>query len=183
MLEATIVTTDDELLQIHRLNQKNLKTNLDDQTQNQEGFVTWLYSLELLKKMHGLSPGVIVKDENTIAGYALTTLKEARSFHPDLDVMFKNLENVQYNGKSLSSHHFYCMGQICVAKEYRGRGIVNMLYQKHKEIYSTQFDFILTEISTSNKRSIKAHQNIGFKTVYRYRDTVDEWDVVVWDWT
>ena len=183
MLQWTVVTTEDELVQIHNLNQKNLKTNLDDQTQNQEGFVTWLYSIDLLRKMHQLSPGIIVKDENIVAGYALTTLKEARSFHPDLDVMFNNLENVQYNRKSLSSYNFYCMGQICIAKEYRGRGIVSMLYQKHKEIYSNKFDFLLTEISTSNIRSMKAHEKIGFQSIYTYKDKVDEWDVVIWDWS
>lgn len=183
MLNATIVTNEDECVQIYNLNQKNLKTNLDDRTQGQEGFVTWLYSLDLLKKMHQLSPSVIVKDESTVAGYALTTLKEAKNFHPDLDIMFNNLANVQYRGKSLSACHFYCMGQICIAKEYRGKGLVNMLYQKHKEIYSDQFDFILTEISTSNIRSLKAHEKVGFKTIYTYRDTVDEWNVVVWDWT
>jgi ribosomal protein S18 acetylase RimI-like enzyme len=74
------------------------------------------------------------------------------------------------------------MGQICVAKEFRGKGIVNMLYQKHKEMYSAQYDFILTEISTSNKRSLKAHEKIGFQFIYTYSDKMDEWNVVIWNW-
>jgi hypothetical protein len=56
------------------------------------------------------------------------------------------------------------------------------LYQKHKDIYSSQFDFILTEISTSNHRSLKAHEKIGFKTIYSHIDEMDEWNVVVWNW-
>lgn len=182
MLKATIVTTKEELEQIHRLNAENLKANLDDQTQAVEGFVSWLYPFDLLQKMHDLAPSVIVKDEKRIAGYALTTLKDSRSFHPDLDTMFRHLEAVQYKGKPLSQHHFYCMGQICIAKDYRGKGIVDMLYQKHKEIYSSQFDFLLTEISTSNIRSMKAHDKVGFQTIYTYSDAMDEWNVVVWEW-
>jgi ribosomal protein S18 acetylase RimI-like enzyme len=182
MLKATVVTTEDELIQIHHLNQQNLKQNLNKETQAQEGFVTWLYSIELLQKMHSLSPSVIVKENGKVVAYALTTLKESKAFHPDLETMFRNLESVQYENQALYSYCFYCMGQICVAKEHRGKGIVNKLYQKHKEVYRKHYDFLLTEISTSNPRSLKAHERIGFQTIYTYRDSMDEWNVVVWNW-
>jgi len=182
MLTAVTVTNDDELTQIHQLNQQNLKSNLDQSTRGREGFVTWLYSMDLLRKMHQLAPGIIVKEGKTVAAYALTTLKASREFHPDLETMFRNLEQVLYKNKPLSSYQFYCMGQICVAREYRGKGLVNMLYEKHKQVYGSQFDFLLTEISTSNPRSLKAHKKIGFRTIYTYSDAMDEWEVVVWDW-
>src|SRR5688572_1737266 len=147
MLSALLVTSIEELKEIHELNQQNLKYNITEEEKNREGFVSWLYSEELLQQMHLLAPSVIVKDGSKLAGYALTTLKESRSFHPDLETMFHHLESVKYKNKLLVDHNFYCMGQICVAKEYRGKGIVDMLYQKHKDLYQNQFDFILTEIS------------------------------------
>ena len=182
MLQPTLVTNKDELVQIHKLNQKNLKQNLTLAEQKEQGFITWLYSIELLEKMHELAPSVVVKDGDVVAGYALTTLKESASFHPDFHAMFEKLASVQYRGKPLYSYSLYCMGQLCVAKEYRGKGIVEMLYQKHKELYSTEYDFILTEISTRNYRSIKAHEKVGFRSIHRYTDEMDEWDVVVWNW-
>jgi hypothetical protein len=182
MYEPSLVTREDELLQIHHLSQINLRQNLSVETMQAEGFVTWLYSLDLLKKMHQLAPSVIIKDGETVVAYALTTLKESKAFHPDLETMFRDLASVQYAGRPLSQYGFYCMGQICVARGYRGTGLVPMLYEKHKEIYSSEFDFILTEISTSNARSMKAHENIGFQAIYTYNDAVDEWNVVIWDW-
>ena len=182
MLKASIVTTEYELLQIHYLNQQNLKQNLNEETRKNEGFVTWLYSMELLKKMHPLSPSIIIKAAEKVAAYALVTPKEAKTFHPDLDNMFGNLEKVRYKNNLLSFYKFYCMGQICVGEKFRGLGLVHMLYHKHKEVYKDQYDFILTEISTSNTRSMKAHEKIGFKTIYSYKDSVDEWNVVVWEW-
>lgn len=182
MPEVAIVSNKNELEQIFRLNRMNLKQNLSGKEQVQEGFVTWLYSIELLEQMHQLAPSSIVKDNSGVIAYALTTLKESRAFHPDLDAMFKNLEQVHYNAKPLSFYNFYCMGQICVAKEYRGKGLVKALYQKHKQVYGAEYDFILTEISTRNFRSLKAHQNVGFETIYTYRDEADEWNVVVWNW-
>lgn len=182
MLSATIVTKEDELKQINDLNIQNLKQNLSEDQQRTEGFVTWLYPLPLLIQMHRLAPSIIVKDDSALAGYALTTFREASAFHPDLHIMFNDLGSLQYNGKPLFSYRFYCMGQICVSEKHRGQGVVSMLYNKHKEVYASHFDFILTEISTSNERSIRAHEKIGFKTIHTYRDQKDEWIVVVWDW-
>ena len=82
MLEVTTVKNTNELEQIFRLNQANLKQNLGVEKQIEEGFVTWLYAVELLEKMHSLAPSVIVKDAGRVVAYALTTLNESSSFHP-----------------------------------------------------------------------------------------------------
>ena len=182
MLDVRLVSNEDELWQIHQLNQKNLKPKIDPDERAAEGFVSWLYPFGLLKQMHQLAPSVIVKDNDKVVAYALATLRESSGFHHDLKLMFKNLQPVHYKGRPLSSCNFYCMGQICVEKQHRGRGLVNLLYQKHKEVYGSRFDFILTEISPANPRSMKAHENIGFKTIYNYTDATDEWNVVIWDW-
>jgi uncharacterized protein YnzC (UPF0291/DUF896 family) len=182
MLIATLVSKDDELERIHELNKKNLKQKLSKEEQEDQGFVTWLYPVDLLKQMHEQAPSVIVKDGDRVIGYALTALKESRIFHPDLDTFFNHLDDVVYLNKPLTQHHFYCMGQICIDKEYRGKGVFQLLYQKHKEVYSASFDFLLTEISTSNYRSLNAHSKIGFVRVFTYADAVDEWSVVVWRW-
>ena len=182
MINISVVKSEDELLQIHYLNQENLKQHLDEQTKQSEGFVSWLYPVELLKKMHRLAPSIIAKEEERVVAYALATVRESKVFHPDLERMFLNLELVRYQNKFLSDYRFYCMGQICVAKEYRGRGLVNKLYQKHSEVYGSDYDFILTEVSTSNYRSLKAHEKAGFQTIHTYTDSMDEWNVVVWNW-
>ena len=181
MLQATIVTKEDELIQIHHLNQQNLKQNLSPGEIQKEGFVTWLYSVELLQQMHTLASSVIVKENDVVMGYALVTLKEAAVFHPDLQIMIDNLQPLSYQDKPLFSYDFYCMGQVCIHKDYRGKGVFNMLYQKHKEIYSIKYQLLVTEISASNIRSQKAHENVGFKTTYTYQDKIDEWRVVLWD--
>jgi RimJ/RimL family protein N-acetyltransferase len=96
--------------------------------------------------------------------------------------MIDGLKDLLFNNKPLLDHKAYIMGQVCIDKNYRGQGIFNALYQKHKEIYSDQYELFITEISTSNHRSQKAHENIGFKTIHTYKDALDEWNVVVWDW-
>ena len=57
-----------------------------------------------------------------------------------------------------------------------------MLYGHHKKLFEKAYDFVITEISTSNTRSLRAHEKIGFKIIYTYKDVLDEWNVVLWDW-
>jgi hypothetical protein len=183
MLRASLVSDKKQLQDIHDLNLANLRQNLDADTRNREGFVTWLYPIELLEKMHALAPSVVVMEQDNLVGYALATLQECRKFHPDLEIMLNNLAPLHFIGRPLMQQKIYCMGQICIDQNYRGRGLVSVLYERHREVYSPLYDLILTEISTSNKRSLKAHQNTGFKAIHTYKDSMDEWAVTVWDWS
>lgn len=182
MLTTTTVSNIKELEQIHQLNLKNLKSNVSEQEQKEEGFVTWAYPLDLLKKINEQAPSVIVKDGDDVVAYALTLMIEARGFHQELELFVQSLEKIEYKQKPLLQHNFYFMGQICIDKAYRGKGLVNAMYQKHKELYSSKYDFILTEIAPKNERSMNAHARIGFKPIHRFNDAHGEWDIVVWDW-
>jgi RimJ/RimL family protein N-acetyltransferase len=96
--------------------------------------------------------------------------------------MFSLLDNLSWNHKPLHEYSFYVMGQVCIAKEYRGQGLFDELYTHHKKIYQPKFDLFITEIATRNHRSIRAHERVGFKTIHTHRDELDEWAVVGWDW-
>jgi len=181
-MTATIVTTDEELKQIVQLSHKNLRAHIPEKEQTIQGFITWNYSLELLQQMNAQQPHVIVKDNDKVIGYALIALKEASQFHPDLKAMIDQLQTIQYNNKQLSAYRYYVMGQVCIDSAYRGTGVFKMLYRHHKKMFEKAYDFVITEISTSNTHSLRAHEKIGFKTIYTYKDVLDEWNVVLWDW-
>jgi ribosomal protein S18 acetylase RimI-like enzyme len=181
-MHATVVTTNGELEQIIQLSHQNLRTKISEEEKNSEGFVSWNYSLELLQKMNAQCPHVIVKDDGKVIGYALVALKEAKDFHPALKQMIIDLESLLYKNKKLSEYKYYVMGQICVDKLYRGKGIFEMLYQQHKALFEKDYDFVITEISQSNTRSLRAHEKVGFKTIYTYNDNIDKWSVVLWNW-
>ena len=179
---ATIVTTEKELSQIIELSRQNAKSAVSAEDKISQGFISWTYTPDLLRQLHILQPSVIVKDGDNLAGYALVAIKESAAFHNDLKAMIQHLDQLFYGDKSLGHYQYYVMGQICVDKKYRGRGVVEMLYQKHKELFESKFDFVITEISTTNLRSLRAHEKAGFKTIHTYSDAMDDWKVVLWDW-
>jgi ribosomal protein S18 acetylase RimI-like enzyme len=182
MLYSTLVSSDHELQQILQLQQLYLKGHNDQKEEKEQGFVTLQHSLHTLKQMQDWAPSVIVKENDQVVGYALTMAKECRSLIPALYPLFDMFDQIKYNGQPLAAYRFYVMGQIAVHKAYRGKGLVEMLYHKHRDIYSGRFDFVVTEIAARNNRSLRAHEKIGFITLYRYSDATDDWNIVLWNW-
>jgi ribosomal protein S18 acetylase RimI-like enzyme len=183
MIYATTVSNNKELEQIISLQQQNLKQHLSAEEKQSQGFVTVVHTPAMLQQMHQYGASIIAKDDDALAGYALTMMNDYKNDVPELLGMFAVLDAQEWKGKGLPEYRYYVMGQICVSSNYRGLGVFDMLYQKHKDVYQPQFDLLVTEISTSNTRSQRAHERVGFKTIYTYRDVIDEWNVVVWDWS
>ena len=97
--------------------------------------------------------------------------------------MFNLLDTLTYKGTPVKDLRYYVMGQICVAKAYRGKGVFRQLYAAHKKHLSGTYDFCITEISSRNLRSMRAHEKVGFTLLHRFSDATDEWNIVLWDWT
>jgi predicted GNAT superfamily acetyltransferase len=182
MYLATTVSNSHELQQILDLQQQNLKQFITPEEKQAQGFLTMQFNLPMLEKLQALAPSIIIKYNDEVVAYAMTLTLEGREAYPDLEPMFVNFEKLQWKHKPLYDYQFYVMGQICVAKEHRAKGLFDKLYQHHKEVYSSRYDFIITEISTSNHRSLQAHKRVGFDTIASYTDSMDTWNVVVWDW-
>jgi len=178
MVEARPVADERELQQMLDLQQRNLPRNLDEREQAENGFVTVEHTLDVLQRMHALVPSIVAKDGDELAGYALVMSVECRSFVPVLTPMFERLDAKP----RLADRRYYVMGQICVAKAYRGQGVFDRLYAAHREYLHGKFDACVTEISVRNPRSMRAHARTGFEELERYRDATDEWVVVIWDW-
>jgi hypothetical protein len=93
------------------------------------------------------------------------------------------LDELEYEGKLVKDYRYYAMGQICVAEGYRGQGLFDGLYAKHKAELSDKFDLCITEIAKRNTRSLAAHKRVGFEIIHEYFDTThpELWEVVLWD--
>ncbi len=171
-----------DLKQILSLQAENHTQNLTQEDKKTNGFVTVKHDLELLTKMNIATPQIIAQDNGQVVGYALVMLKEFSEFIPVLAPLFEKLNTLSFKNRPLAKYDFYVMGQICIAKAYRGQGIFENLYLKHKELYSNTFEICVTEISANNFGSMKAHERLGFKTIHSYRGKTDTWNIVLWDW-
>jgi hypothetical protein len=179
-MRASLATRSD-LARIIELQRANLEANARDPVG--QGFVTVVHTIDVLERMHALAPSVVVRDDdtNTLSGYALVMLQECAPLVPVLDTMFKKLRTLAWHGRPLTALRWYVMGQVCVAESHRGRGVFDALYEGHATYYGNAYDLIVTEVATRNARSMRAHARVGFETIHTYRDDVDEWAVIAWD--
>ncbi|MCP3161496.1 GNAT family N-acetyltransferase [Myxococcus qinghaiensis] len=181
--DVTSVRSPTELPRILDLQRKNLPKAISTDEMRAQGFVTVEHDVSALERMHALAPSIIASHEGELVGYALTMPRECRALMPLLVPMFDLLDTLEYQGRPLTEQRFYVMGQVCIDKAHRGKGLFEQLYDKHRELYRERFDLLVTEVSTRNTRSMRAHERVGFKPLHTYRDATDEWAVVAWDWS
>ncbi|MFS4492464.1 N-acetyltransferase family protein [Maribacter sp. 2308TA10-17] len=170
------VSSEDELYQILALQKKNAIDAVSSAEKKNEGFVTVSHSYAILKQMNDACPHVIAKDGDIVVGYALVMLKEFRDEISILSAMFETAEEL------LGGKKFLAMGQICISKAYRKRGIFRGMYNFYKEELQDEFDCLLTEVATDNQRSLEAHKSTGFKVLKTQVTDGISWELISWDW-
>jgi predicted GNAT family N-acyltransferase len=174
-------STQMEFQQIIDLQTQNLKRNISEEDAISQGFVTVEHSVELIAAMNSPFPHAIAKDENEVVGYALMMTKAFATKVPVLVPMFELIERLSYKGKPLVEMDCYVMGQVCIKKGYRGKGLFKGLYEQLINQTKANFDYVVTEVVTDNLRSMKAHSNVGFVTLHTYMTDGEEWAMVILD--
>jgi ribosomal protein S18 acetylase RimI-like enzyme len=172
-----------DLRQILDLQRVNLPANISAEELQEQGFVTVKHTEDLLQEMHAAEPQIIAKDGEQVVGYALIMLTSFRERVPVLIPMFELLDGLPFRDTSLGDHNYYAIGQVCVAKSHRGLGIFDGLYRQHRQQMSDRYDCVVTEVSTRNQRSLRAHARVGFQTIHQYTaPDGEEWEIILWDW-
>lgn len=180
--EITEAQSKQDLTEILQLQANNHRDRLSEVEKQKNGFLSVKHDPAVLEAMNHKVPQIIAKANGRVVGFAMVMLESFSDAVPELRPLFETLRKISYKGKKITEYQYYVMGQICVDEKYRSLGMVDKLYQKHKEIYSGRFEICVTEIASGNIRSMKAHQRVGFEIVHTFRDATDEWNIVVWNW-
>lgn len=165
--------TKEEIWQIHTLQKQNLPKNLSEKEIREQGFLTVEHSFNLLWEMNQVFPHTLATESGKVIGYALSMTQKFALDIPILKSMFEEIKKV-FKGKQ-----FIVMGQICVTKTYRGKGVFRGLYTNMKAYTQGTFDSIITEVDVKNSRSMNAHTAIGFKELSRHASDGKIWSLIV----
>lgn len=168
------------------------------------GFVTVQHTLDILTRMNEAAPAIIGIDRRQSVDGAETTeivtgytLMMPISFASEIPILEETVAKA-IAGKSFRGHpivfhgesklRWFIMGQVLVAPAYRGTGVFDAMYRALRERYMHEYDFVLTEVSSKNPRSLRAHLRVGFTELSRHatQDANGEtfwWHCVLWDWS
>jgi hypothetical protein len=174
---------DKDLHRILALQQKNLLKELTEDEIASQGFVTVQHSFDDLKKMNDIEPHVIGKVNDHVIAYCLSMTSASARDIPILIPMFEVFNSIILGDKAVSQYNYIVVGQVCIDKAHRGKGVFDGCYQAYKSAFEKKYDFAITEIATRNQRSMNAHSRVGFREIHRYTasDGV-EWSIVIWEW-
>ncbi len=174
-------STEDDLRGIVALQAANLPHLIDPTERRDQGFVTLQHTVELLREMNNVWPHLIATPVGSgeVIAYALVMDPRFRDRFADLLPMFVQLDALACPGGVLAGRSYYIMGQLCVGKAHRGRGLVECLYAAHRRQMAGAFDFMITVIDAANTRSVHAHEKSGCSVLHEY-DSVDgrHWVIV-----
>jgi hypothetical protein len=174
--------SDKYLQQVLELQKANLKENLPDEEIDKEGFVTASHTYDELKIMNDLYPHTIVTFNDQVVGYALSMVPQFRNLIPILVPMFEMIDEEM--ARQNRNDSFIIMGQVCIAKGHRGKGLFQGLYDAMQKRLSSLFDVNITEVAVNNLRSMRAHEKVGYKIMKVYTDRFGvEWALIEWRWS
>ena len=114
---------DSDLQQILVLQAQNTISSLTDNERRSQGFVTVEHDLPLLRRMAKPYGHAVAMNGEQLVGYALVMLPTLRDDIEVLRPMFARLNHLTYQGQKVSSYPFFVMGQVCIAYDYRGKGV------------------------------------------------------------
>jgi L-amino acid N-acyltransferase YncA len=174
--------TQSDLEGILLLQKENLAQNVAEEEKLDQGFVMVPHQLADLQHFSKYAPQLISKEDEKVVGYLLAMSKSLRETVPMLKPMFEQIDQISYQGKSLKDSNYLIVGQVCVGKKFRGLGLIDEMFAEYRKLFEEKYDYAITEIVTSNSRSIRAHLRVGFKIVDTFKDEFQEWNIVLWDW-
>lgn len=167
------VSSIEEIQQILELQKANLPENLKNGRKDAAGFVTVEHTLEVLTRMNHVLPHTVAKSEGKVIGYALSMTVDFVDEFAVLKPMFFEINKIFPDEK------YVVMGQICIDKAFRKKGVFKGLYAFMKnKICLHRYKFIITEIDLKNRPSIKAHESVGFINLKEYQFGDNSWRIV-----
>lgn len=181
MLTFRPAQTHADLEGILSLQQANLASALDAESLQQEGFVTVKHDLDLLRKMNQPHGHMLALETGQVRGYCLVMLTHLADEIPVLRPMFEKIQGLDFRRRPLAELPYFVMGQVCIAKAWRGKGVFAAMYQALAKQMGPHFELCITEVSARNPRSLRAHTKLGFETLLIYDAPDGEtWHLMTW---
>ncbi|MGH7826318.1 MAG: hypothetical protein ACREQ7_14230 [Candidatus Binatia bacterium] len=134
--------------------------------ERQQGFLSAEFSPEQVAALAQDLGTTLAVVADEVAGFLCAFRREFNHGSPVIAKMLECYDQVEFEGRPLSVLKSYIYGPVCVAREYRGRGLLRGLYEAQRRDLAGQFDMGVAFVSRDNPHSLRAHTSgIAMKEV------------------
>lgn len=141
---------------IIRLQTANYIDNLSEE-QRKEGFLSAKFSSEQIAAIAADLGIAIATIGDELAGCLCAFRREFDHDSPVVTKMLESYDRVRFEGKPLSAFDSYIYGPVCIAREYRRRGLLRGLFEFQKKDLAGRFEVGAALVSHNNPHSMAAH--------------------------
>ena len=146
----------EDYAEIVRLQRANYIANLTAE-ERREGFLSAGFSLDQVAAIASDLGIAIVTMDDGLAGCLCGIRREFDHGSPVVEKMLESYDQAWFQGKPLSAFNSYIYGPVCIARQYRRRGLLRGLYDFQNKDLAGQFEVGVALVSHSNPHSMQAH--------------------------
>jgi predicted GNAT superfamily acetyltransferase len=134
----------------------NFIANLSE-AERRQGFLSAQFSAAQTEQIAQDLGTIVALADGHLAGFLCALRKEFDTGSPVIARMLESFDRMSFHGQPLSSFTSYIYGPVCIAREYRGRGLLRGLYEAQKRSLTGKFEMGVAFVSRSNPHSLQAH--------------------------
>jgi hypothetical protein len=146
----------DDIEGVLDLQELYLVSNLSED-EKKSGFVTTPFSVEQLTYVINNEGLFLAKDDQKIIAYIFAESWDFFSQYPIFKYMISLFPNLKFQDFEINLTSSFQYGPICIDKEYRGKGLINLLFEFMRIHIVKKYPLSLTFINKTNVPSLKAH--------------------------
>ena len=135
--------------------------------QRQQGFVTTPFTVAQIEEIIQEN-GIFVaeNDANELVAYAFAGSWEYFEQWDIFKYMVSRFPDLTFQGKEITTSNSFQYGPVCIASEYRGTGLLNLIFEEMRLELSKKYPISITFINKINIISEKAHtKKLGWEII------------------
>ncbi len=164
------------------LQERNLYSKLSEE-ERKNGFVTTPFTvpqLEEIIKLNGLF--VAVNEKNILIAYAFAASWKYFEQWEIFNVMVSRFPQLTFKNEKITTQNTFQYGPVCIDKNYRGRGILNFIFEEMRIELVKKYPISITFINKINTISTIAHtKKLGWEIIDEFELNANTYIVLALD--
>ncbi len=159
--------TEHDFKKVVELQNANLVSVLTEH-EKEDGFLSGGFNEVQYAEMSRDGFVIVAYESDELIGFLGVGSLEFNRSYPLPAAMIEKLPSITYKDKTLDQYKLCLAGPVCVSKSHRGKGIFQSMYNEMHNNTAADVDLITTLISTSNQRSLAAHEKVGLEKIGKF---------------
>jgi predicted GNAT superfamily acetyltransferase len=134
--------------------------------EREHGFLSAQFTPEQTAQIAEDLGTIVAIVDDQIVGFVCALRNEFETGSPVIAKMLESYDRSSFEARPLSTFKSYIYGPVCIAREYRGQGLLRGLYEAQIKDLAGQFEIGVAFVSRSNPHSLDAHvEGLGMTEV------------------